>query len=218
MAQVVSLTPVRPSPQPPAPSLANRHGKIVADVVTNRKWAHGMPPAFYLHAISAHPPHCPSRSQPPTLHLAHKRPFPTHQCHPHTPQNQSHPLPLTAATARWPGVCPTPGGHRSALTAPPTLPQPPPPPPLHFTSSPCIAPLLWHSPPLLCRCAGWGPVKSPYSARRGPAQHEKMKELAAAGGLRREGPGSFSLSYREPVVAPVVALTVAMQNSARPCP
>ena len=167
MAQVVSLTPVRPSPHPPAPSLANCHGRIVADTVTtaaDQKPSAGMPPASYLHAISAHPPDCPSRSQPPTLHPAHKRPFPTYQCHPHTPQNQSHPLPLTAATARWPGVCPTPGGHRSELTAPPTLTHPPAAAPLHFIPSPCIAPLHWHSPLPICRCAGGRPTRPPHPA------------------------------------------------------
>ena len=192
MAQVVSLTPVRPSPQPPAPPPTNCHGSFVANAsmrAAGRKRSPGMPPHPYLHTISALPPHCPSRPQPPTLHPAHRRPPHTYQCHPHTPQNQPHPLSLTAATAGWPGVCPTPGGHRSELTAPPTLTHPPVAPPLHFIPSPCIAPLLWHSPPLLCRCAGWGPVRPPYSARRGPAQHAKMKEPAAAGGFAARGPG-----------------------------
>ena len=192
MVTVVSLTPVRPPPQPPPPSLDNRRGSIGEGRLEMRKTGFvtcGEPPVSYLHTISALPPHCPSRPQPPTLHPAHRRPPHTYQCHPHTPQNQPHPLPLTAATAGWPGVCPTPGGHRSELTAPPTLTHPPAAAPLHFTPSPCIAPLLWHSPPLLCRCAGWGPVRSPYSARRGPAQHEKMKEQAVAGGFAARGPG-----------------------------
>ena len=167
MAQVVSLTPVRPSPQPPAPPPSNRLGSFVGNSVTTAadlKLTQGMPPVPYLHAISAHPPDCPSRSQPLTVHPAHKRPFPTHQHHTHTPPNHPNSLSLTAATARWPRVCPTPGGHRSELTAPPTLTHPPAAPPLHFIPSRCIAPLHWHSPLPICRCAGGRPARPPHPA------------------------------------------------------
>ena len=88
MAQVVSLTPVRPSPHPPAPSLANRHGRVVADAVTraaDRNSTAGMPPASYLHAISPHPLDC----RPLTVTAPHSAPR-TQTALPHASVSHTH--------------------------------------------------------------------------------------------------------------------------------